>query len=555
MNKKYIAIIIAIIFITTAFIGIHIVNNNTNVDTNNNNFKINVKPYINSNITPEFYSLSIYIEKPSYINYTETPYKYNVNILNKTLPFKNNTLYLNNNIIKNVSEQWYNNLKSSNNIVNYISNKNSLSMQLYGFAFINKDNKTYVYSYFNNILYNPINIINTNSFNYNLSMFFNYNNPVYVFSGNNTNNTPESITPGPGSNCCVHERKVCDYNHDHSYTQELNQTTYKNSYLPVSIMNLHDANNNTDIATYSSSISEFNSSKNVNFKFNDTTTYSSTDTVQSTTPSYISPDLSVNDITLVAEKQYPVNIYGIPNATLQLTNYRSVIVTDYKYTLYLCFYKNGEEVRHSSSTHSEDHTNYGNPYGTLKVLSAGSGVKDTGFSISNKTQREYIYAIGFYQYLLKDNTEILNKTLNAGNFYSVSTLSLNVTTYTNAYDTLNKVLTAANLFLGGLGLDLAIMSVSAAAFDLGGAAGYVLAAASLVAAAGSLGIAIAQAAQPLSVAENINGQFNTMSFNNENIGTGAPFNFVLYKSEYPENIEYSGAYHTMYVPEPYIYVT
>ena len=99
------------------------------------------------------------------------------------------------------------------------------------------------------------------------------------------------------------------------------------------------------------------------------------------------------------------------------------------------------------------------------------------------------------------------------------------------------------------------MSVSAAAFDLGGAAGYVLAAASLVAAAGSLGIAIAQAAQPLSVAENINGQFNTMSFNNENIGTGAPFNFVLYKSEYPENIEYSGAYHTMYVPEPYIYVT
>jgi hypothetical protein len=320
-------------------------------------------------------------------------------------------------------------------------------------------------------------------------------------------------------------------------------------------MDLNDINSNTDNAIYSNSISESNSNKNVNFKFNDTTTYNSKYTVQSTAPSYVSPDLSVSSITLVAGKQVPVNIYGIPNTTIQLTGYRSVTVVDYKYTLYLCYYKNGEEVRQTSSTHSEDHTNYGNPYATLKVLSVGSGVNDIGFSISNKTQEKYIYAIGFYNYLLKNNTEILNEAVSAGNFYSVSTLSLNVTTYTNAYDTLNKVLTSANLFLGGLGIDLAIMSVSAAAFDLGGAAGYALAVASLIATAGSLGIAIAQAAQPLSVAENINAEFNTVSLLNEKIGTGLPFNFIMYKSEYPENVEYNGSYHAIYVPEPYIYVT
>ena len=121
-NKKYIAIIIATIFIATFFIGIHIINNNENVHYNNN-FKISVKPYINSNIKPEFYSLSIYMEKPSYINYTVNPYKYNVNILNQTLLFKNSTLYLNNSIVKSVSEQWCNNLKSSNSIINYINNK------------------------------------------------------------------------------------------------------------------------------------------------------------------------------------------------------------------------------------------------------------------------------------------------------------------------------------------------------------------------------------------------------------------------------------------------
>lgn len=554
--------------VSISFIGIHYYMNSPNNlnNNNNNNYKINLIPYfrnINNKSKPKNYNIIIYMENPKSINngFTNKTYKYNIELLNETLPFNNYTVSLNKIVLKNISSEWYNYIKSTDNneIVNYIANQNDLSMQVYAFTYINNNNTTYVYTYFNNILYNPLNIINNNYFNYSLNVYFNINNPTYVYnnSNNTTNNTnnPDYITPGPGSHCCVRERKACDYNNDHTYTQELNQTTYNNSYLPIEIMYLNDTDNNTDYAEYSNSISEFNSSQNVNFQFNDTTTYSKTDTVQSTTPSYVSPDLSVNDIFLVTMHNNPANIYGIPNSTLQITNYRPVTVTDYKYTVYYCYYKNGEEVKKTSKTYSEDHTDYGNPYATLKILSVGSNIQNVNFNIENKTQREYIYALGFYQYLLKNNTKILNKTIKAGDMYSISTFSLNVTTYTDAYNTLNRVLTGANLFLGDLGVDLAIMSVSAPAFDLGGAAGYALAFSSLLVAAGSLGVAIEQASQPISVANNINAEFNTITLQNSKNGVGATFNFTLYKSEYPEYIQYNGTYHAVYVPEPYIYVT
>ncbi len=76
-------------------------------------------------------------------------------------------------------------------------------------------------------------------------------------------------------------------------------------------------------------IAEYNDSNKVYFQFNDTTTYSKTNKIQST-PSYISPDLSISTIALAVGKNEPAYIYGITNSTLQITNYGPITVTDYQ---------------------------------------------------------------------------------------------------------------------------------------------------------------------------------------------------------------------------------
>jgi len=109
----------------------------------------------------------------------------------------------------------------------------------------------------------------------------------------------------------------------------------------------------------------------------------------------------------------------------------------------------------------------------------------------------------------------------------------------------------ANIFLGYLGFELALavaLGVVPGAGETADAAALI----ALTAAAGSLGIAMVQASQPISVGENINGYLNTMEFYDEG---NTPLNFVMYKSEYPEYVEYNGTDHAVYVPEPYVYVT
>ena len=562
-NKKYLAILIGILVITTSFIGIYYYENGnvpltTTVNSPVNNYKIDLKPAVenqNSSEKINNYTLEIYMETPNSINknFTTNPNIYNRQIFNSTLPFNNYTAILNGSILSSISNCWYNYINAVQNpqLIYYRDNLNALSMQAYAFTQVNTNNSTYVYTYFNNILYNPINILNYKSFNYSLNVNFNMSNPTYIFHHNQTYVNPEYITPGPGSNCKVYEKKVCDYNHDNSYTPELNQTTYNNSYLPLSVMYLNDKDNNSDHARYLNEIVEYDTNNKVYFKMNDTTTFSSSDTVQSTTPSYQSDNLSICSIYLGVDKSDNANIFGIPDSTIQITNYKAVVVTDYKYTVYTCFYRNGQEVRHTSSTHAANYTNK-DIFATLKVLNIGNGMKNVGFHNTS----EYSYALGFYHYLLRNNPEILNKTIGAGDSYSVATASLNVSAYTNAYDELNKVLEGANLFLANLGVDLAVMSAFVAFADIGGAAGYALAASSLAVAAGSLGVAIAQASQPISIGENINAQFNDFTLTNEKINpSDNPYTFIMYKSEYPEYIEYNGAEHAVYMPEQYIYVT
>ncbi len=563
-NKKYLAILIGILMITTSFIGIYYYENGnvpltTNGNSSVNNYKINLMPAVenkNSSEKLNNYTLEIYMETPNSVNknFTTNPNTYNREIFNSTLPFNNYTAILNGSILSSISNCWYNYINAVQNsqLIYYKDNLNALSMQAYAFTQVNTNNSTYVYTYFNNILYNPINILNYKSFDYSFNLNFNMSNPTYIFHHNQTYVNPEYITPGPGSNCKVYEKQVCDYNHDNCHAQELNQTTYNNSYLPLSIMYLNDKDNNSDIAVDSNTIAEYNTNNKVYFKMNDTTTFSSSDTMQSTTPSYQSNNISISSITLVGNKTDNANIFGIPDSTIQITNYKAVVLTDYKKTVYTCFYRNGQEVKQTSSTYSDNYTYYGTPYATLKVLSIGTGMKDRLFSNTSN----YSYALGFYQYLLRNNPEILNKTINPGDLYSVSTVSLNVTAYTNAYDELNNVLEGANLFLADLGLDLAIMSAFVAFADFGGAAGYALAAASLAVAAGSLGVTIAQASQPISIGENINAQFNDFTIQNaQTTSNDYPYTFIMYKSEYPEYVEYNGAEHAIYMPEQYIYVT
>ena len=107
-------------------------------------------------------------------------------------------------------------------------------------------------------------------------------NPTYIFHHNQTYVNPKYITPGPGSNGKEYQRSrtVCDYNHDNCHAQELNQTTYNNSYLPLSVMYLNDKDNNSDIALDSNTIAEYHTSNKVYFELNDTTTFSPSKTVQ-----------------------------------------------------------------------------------------------------------------------------------------------------------------------------------------------------------------------------------------------------------------------------------
>ena len=204
INKKYLAVLISLLIIATSLGGFYYYENgNTlHVDTGkkvstvtklnnvtkdqNGIYKINVIPNMQGSENSykiSCYSISIYIETPKSIdiNFTDNPVC-NVEILNKTLPFTNCTVQLNGSILRNISSEWYNyfNKTCKNQIESYKDGSNSLSMQVYAFAYENTWDKKYEYPYSNNILYDPIKILSTNSFNYSLNISFNMDNYVCI---------------------------------------------------------------------------------------------------------------------------------------------------------------------------------------------------------------------------------------------------------------------------------------------------------------------------------------------------------------------------------------
>ena len=203
-NKKYLAVLISILIIATSLAGVYYYENgnpqhiNTvkkiytgtkpNNVTNDKNgiYDIKLIPEMqDSEVADEItsYSISIYMETPKSIdkNFTDNP-ACNVEILNKTLYFNNCTVKLNGSILQNISSEWYNyfNKTCKNQIESYENGSNSLSMQVYAFADIGTYGKIYEYTYFNNIPYNPIKILSTNSLNYSLNVNFNMDNYVCI---------------------------------------------------------------------------------------------------------------------------------------------------------------------------------------------------------------------------------------------------------------------------------------------------------------------------------------------------------------------------------------
>ena len=190
-NEKHLAVLISILIIATSIAGVYYYENvnlsHVNISTNHNTqtnhqadiYKIKFIPSMHGsqNATEiTIYSIMIHMETPKSIdkNFTDNPVC-NVEILNKTLCFNNCTVKLNGSILRNISSEWYNyfNKTCKNQIESYENGSNSLSMQVYAFADIGTYGKIYEYTYFNNILYNPIKILSTNSFNYSLNVNFN----------------------------------------------------------------------------------------------------------------------------------------------------------------------------------------------------------------------------------------------------------------------------------------------------------------------------------------------------------------------------------------------
>jgi hypothetical protein len=418
--------------------------------------------------------------------------------------------YLNANFF-NVSRQWQ----------KYASNgTENVSLSLLASYSYAKNGSFYVYTYYNNIPYNPFSQFFSPGVGYqfNTSIYFNTQEPSAVIpinSSNVVNMTQPYVRIGGGGNNC-----------NTQYTTVYDKTMSAPMPLMSASLNLPSSSElNYGFDQFSGSLE---------FSFNSASKNTLESYVQtSASPSWSGTDSSFS-ATAASMNAYPtsnenVSMIYMPGVSIH------VVATDilYEYTDgSTCAYINGGTTT------------------SISVTGVGSSDFDPNeIFMSNVANSQYWYAI----FNALGMSKISSQTLSSGQTASNWQFSADAAGYTNAADAETSAVNAASVMVASLGVELAI---GTAAGVIPGADSAIDAVALVndALAGASLTLAIISAFSSISYSTSLQMSYNSMNIGNAALGgtSGSTLTVNTYQASTHSEIIVNGNVYDMNMPMTYI---